>query len=97
MKLIDFDGLFDALNDDIYYSLTSFLSILSIGACCYIFIYYQELLERDNKIKELETQKKIEYARQFGYPHTCKHISTSYPYACKGCCSSAIKKEACHE
>ncbi len=56
----NFGGLFDALNDDIYSSLTYFLSILSIGACCYIFIYYQELLERDNKIKDLETQKKIE-------------------------------------
>lgn len=49
------------------------------------------------KYSYAETQKKIEYARQFGYPHTCKHISTNYPYACKGCCSSAIKKEACHE
>ncbi len=56
----NFGGLFDALNDDVYSSLTYFLSILSIGACCYIFIYYQELLERDNKIKDLETQKKIE-------------------------------------
>jgi len=56
----NFGGLFDALNDDVYSSLTYFLSFLSIGACCYIFIYYQELLERDNKIKDLETQKKIE-------------------------------------
>lgn len=56
----NFGGLFNALNDDVYSSLTYFLSFLSIGACCYIFVYYQELLERDNKIKDLETQKKIE-------------------------------------
>lgn len=56
----NFGGFLDSINDDVRYTITSFLSILSIGACCYIFIYYQELLERDNKIKDLETQKKIE-------------------------------------
>ncbi len=45
---------------DKYSSLTYFLSVISIVACCYIFVYYQELLERENKIKDLETQKKIE-------------------------------------
>lgn len=46
--------------EDKYFSLTYFLSLISIVACCYIFVYYQELLERENKIKDLETQKKIE-------------------------------------
>lgn len=46
--------------EDKYSSLTYFLSVISIIACCYIFVYYQELLERENKIKDLETQKKIE-------------------------------------
>lgn len=43
------------------YSLVTYvLGIISVLACCYIFVYYQELLERENKIKDLETQKKIE-------------------------------------
>ena len=48
------------------------------------------------KYSYAETQKKIEYARQFGYPHTCKHLSTTYPYACKSC-YSATSAEVCHE
>ena len=51
----NFGGFLDSINDDVRYTITSFLSILSIGACCYIFIYYQGLLERDNNIKDLET------------------------------------------
>lgn len=46
--------------DDVYFTVTQVLSVVSILACCYIFFYYQELLERENKIKDLETQKKIE-------------------------------------
>ncbi len=46
--------------EDKYSLLTYALSVISVIACCYIFVYYQELLERENKIKELETQKKIE-------------------------------------
>lgn len=46
--------------EDEYSSLTYALSVISVIACCYIFVYYQELLERENKIKDFETQKKIE-------------------------------------
>ncbi|MBO7178852.1 MAG: GHKL domain-containing protein [Clostridia bacterium] len=53
------NGIPEAFEDK-YSSLTYVLSVVSVIACCYIFVYYQELLERENKIKDFETQKKIE-------------------------------------
>ncbi len=35
-----------------------------------------------------ETQKKINYAREFGHPQTCGYLSENYPEICKNCPSS---------
>ncbi len=48
----NFDIRIDDSKDDLFMSLTFMLEIISVAACCYMFIYYQELLERENKIKE---------------------------------------------
>lgn len=40
-----------------------------------------------------ETQKKIEYAKQFGFPKTCEYISNNYPEICAECTTNTIKKE----
>lgn len=40
-----------------------------------------------------ETQKKIDYARQFGYPQTCAYLSQNYPEICKNCHSAANERE----
>ena len=37
------------------------------------------------KYKYKETQKKIDYARKFGYAQTCKYIAANYPMVCKDC------------
>lgn len=39
-----------------------------------------------------ETQKKIDNARKFSYPQSCKYISENYPEIC-GNCNNATKKE----
>ncbi len=38
-----------------------------------------------------ETQKKIDYARKFGHPQSCKYLSSNYPEIC-GNCSSASRE-----
>lgn len=37
-----------------------------------------------------ETQKKINYAREFGHPQTCAYLSENYPEICKNCLSNDI-------
>ena len=38
-----------------------------------------------------ETQRKIDNARKFGHPQSCKHISENYPDICENC--NFVKKE----
>jgi len=40
-----------------------------------------------------ETQYKIERARNFGYPQTCKYISENFPEICGNCTSKKCRKE----
>lgn len=40
-----------------------------------------------------ETQKKIDNARQFGYPQSCKYLSDNYPDVCKNCNSNFNSSE----
>ncbi len=40
-----------------------------------------------------ETQKKIDYARQFGHSQTCAYLSANYPHACDNCASKIRGKE----
>ena len=40
-----------------------------------------------------ETQKKIDLARQFGKPHTCRFISEEFPEICQNCVSASKKVE----
>lgn len=40
-----------------------------------------------------ETQRKIENARKFGHPQSCKYISENYPEICKNCnCATNVKE-----
>lgn len=39
-----------------------------------------------------ETQKKIDLARQFGKPHTCKYISREFSEICQNCLSATNKE-----
>lgn len=39
-----------------------------------------------------ETQRKIENARKFGHPQSCKYISENYSEICNGC-SCSVKNE----
>ena len=40
-----------------------------------------------------ETQKKIDNARSFGHPQSCKYISENYPEICNGCSCSTKNEE----
>ena len=39
-----------------------------------------------------ETQKKIDYARQFGHSQSCKYLSANYPEVCKDCHSAVSER-----
>lgn len=44
-----------------------------------------------------ETQKKIDLARQFGKPHTCKYISGEFSEICQNCLSATNKERKNYE
>ena len=39
-----------------------------------------------------ETQKKIDYARQFGHSQSCKYLSANYPEVCQDCHSAVSER-----
>lgn len=40
-----------------------------------------------------ETQKKIDYARQFGYSQSCKYLSANYSEVCQNCHSAVSERQ----
>ena len=100
-KNIDFNAMFEqclflqfcrdnanALPEPMWHSMISVLAVIE---------------NSDNLIHELsipypkysfeETQRKIYYARKFGYAQSCGYISASYPEVCKNCKYNNYKGE----
>lgn len=76
------------LDEPLWFSMISILSHINDGERI-----IHELSKPYPNYTYQETQHKINRARKYGKPQTCKYISENYPLICKGCVSSHKKGE----